>query len=204
MAPRNRTLERLPFKTPRSLDFLTRKELVAQVGHRESDWPFVVLKELVDNALDACEEARIAPVVGIAIDERGITVTDNGLGIPPELVEQILDFDVRVSSREAYMAPDRGRQGNGLKTMVAIPFVMSGGDSGKVWIEARGIRHNIEMKADRIRQVPAIDHKTETISDTAGTSIFISWPNSSADLPIGQTNPIKTTTFYKTATNWKK
>lgn len=48
------TLERIAFRTSRLLDFCSRKELIAQTGHEEADWPLVALKELVDNA----EESR--------------------------------------------------------------------------------------------------------------------------------------------------
>jgi DNA topoisomerase VI subunit B len=51
-------LTRTTFRTSRLLDFLSREELVAQTGHRQEDWLLVVLKELTDNSLDACEEAR--------------------------------------------------------------------------------------------------------------------------------------------------
>src|ERR1700746_3386580 len=95
------SLARATFKTSRLLDFCSEKELVAQTGHAPAQWPLVVLKELVDNALDACEEADIAPVITIAVDKTGITVTDNGPGLPAETVKGVLDFTVRVSSREA-------------------------------------------------------------------------------------------------------
>ena len=49
-------LERTTLRTSRLLDFCSRKELIAQTGHNLDVWPLVVLKELVDNALDACEE----------------------------------------------------------------------------------------------------------------------------------------------------
>ena len=38
------------------------------------------------------------------------TVVDNGPGIPAETINGLLDVSVRVSSREAYVAPDRGSQ----------------------------------------------------------------------------------------------
>ena len=107
------TLDRTTFRTSRFLDFATKKELTAQIGHQPEVWPLVVLKELVDNALDACEEAGIAPEITVAVDETGIMVTDNGPGIPESTIADVLDFTVRVSSREAYIAPDRGAQGNG-------------------------------------------------------------------------------------------
>ena len=47
-------LQRETFRTSRLLDFCSEKELVAQTGHRPAQWPLVVLKELVDNAMDAC------------------------------------------------------------------------------------------------------------------------------------------------------
>ncbi len=112
-------LRRATLRTSHLLDFCSRKELIAQTGHQPEAWPLVVLKELVDNALDACEEAAVAPVINVQVDEDGITVSDNGPGIPAETIEGVLDFSVRVSSREAYVAPDRGAQGNALMTVVA-------------------------------------------------------------------------------------
>ncbi len=119
-------LERATFCTSRLLDFCSEKELIAQTGHRPEAWPLVVLKELVDNALDACEEARIAPEITVKVNDIGVAVADNGPGIPPETVGDVLDFSIRVSSREAYVAPDRGAQGNALKTIIAMPFVLYG------------------------------------------------------------------------------
>ena len=94
-------LERTTLRTSRLLDFCSRKELIAQTGHQPDAWPLVVLKELVDNALDACEEAEVAPQITIQVDANRITVIDNGPGIPAETVTDVLDFSVRVSSREA-------------------------------------------------------------------------------------------------------
>ena len=51
-------LQRATLRTSPLLDFCSRKELIAQTGHQPEAWPLVVLKELVDNALDACEDHR--------------------------------------------------------------------------------------------------------------------------------------------------
>src|SRR6266542_560637 len=85
-------LERETFRTSRLLDFLSQKELIAQTGHRPEAWPLVVLKELVDNAIDACEDAGTPPRIHVQVDKTGITVTDNGPGIPAETVAGVLDF----------------------------------------------------------------------------------------------------------------
>jgi hypothetical protein len=49
------------------MEFCTKRELQNQTGHSVHDWPLVALKELMDNALDACEEAEIAPVISIHV-----------------------------------------------------------------------------------------------------------------------------------------
>ena len=72
-------LERTIFRTSRLLEFCSRKELVAQTGHEPDAWPLVVLKELVDNALDACEEAGIAPEIAVQVEPRRIPQKERGL-----------------------------------------------------------------------------------------------------------------------------
>src|SRR5712672_3549310 len=112
-------MKRETFQTSRLLDFCSERELVKQIGHGVEQWPLVIFKELTDNALDACEEAGTAPVIDVEVTGTEITITDNGPGIPAETITGILNFAVRVSSREAYVSPTRGAQGNALKTIVA-------------------------------------------------------------------------------------
>ena len=114
-------LERTTFRTSRLAEFCSTRELVAQTGHPIAEWPLVILKELTDNAIDICEEKDIAPEIAVTVstEEGTITVADNGPGIPPQTVVDVLDYTVRVSSREAYVSPTRGAQGNALKTTSA-------------------------------------------------------------------------------------
>jgi DNA topoisomerase VI subunit B len=173
------TLDRTTFTTSRLLDFCNRKELIAQTGHQPDSWPLVLLKELIDNGIDACEDKGTPPAVTVTVDAQGITVADNGPGIDPETVARVLDFSVRVSSREAYVAPDRGKQGNALKTVVAMPFVLDG-DEGRVEIAARGVRHAIALRVDKIRQTPVIAHDPHPdASVSGGTTARVFWPHSS-------------------------
>ena len=174
-------LERATFRTSRRLDFASEKELVAQTGHQKDAWPLVILKELVDNAIDAAEEAGVAPVISVTVDRAGITVEDNGPGIPSDVVEDILDFGVRVSSREAYVSPTRGAQGNALKTVLAMPFVLDG-DRGRVEIEASAAKHVIDFGVDRIRQRPTVEHRVEASDLKAGTRIRVGWPDSACPI----------------------
>jgi DNA topoisomerase VI subunit B len=172
-------LKRETFRTSRLLDFCGKKELIAQTGHPLSAWPLVVLKELLDNALDAAEDARISPSVQVTVNDQGITVSDNGPGIPTETIEGVLDFAVRVSNREAYVSPTRGAQGNALKTIVAMPFALHG-EEGKIEIVARDKMHAITMRVDRIRQQPVLDLDRTDAGNTTGTRITVCWPDSAS------------------------
>ena len=125
MSKSKQSFNRTTFRTSRLLDFCSEKELTAQTSHAVDDWPLVILKELADNAIDACEEGGIAPVLKIKVDGDGIAVCDNGPGLPARTIKAVLDFAVRVSSREAYVSPTRGAQRSALKTILAMPFVLS-------------------------------------------------------------------------------
>lgn len=167
-------LERETFRTNREMDFFSEKELITQTGHSRDEWPLVILKELIDNSLDACEEGNIAPSISVHADASGITVKDNGPGIPPSTVEAALDFRVRVSSREVYVAPDRGAQGNALKTLFPMPYVLDG-EHGTMTVSARGVQHSIACRADVISQRPVIDHEQTQVPIIEGTEVRLNW-----------------------------
>ena len=173
-------LSREIFKTSRLMDFFSVKELTAQVGHhdveREGDAERYV-KELLDNALDACEDTETAPVIHVTAYGNGIEVTDNGPGLPGCAIDAILDFSVRVSSREAYVSPTRGAQGNALKTLIAMSFVLDE-KTGTVEIEACGTRHVITCTVDRLQQKPMLQRLEESAFVKNGTSMKVHWPDS--------------------------
>src|SRR5262245_5257277 len=52
-------LTRVAFTVSRMMEFCTLRELQNQTGHSYYDWLLVVLKELMDNGLDACEEVEL-------------------------------------------------------------------------------------------------------------------------------------------------
>jgi DNA topoisomerase VI subunit B len=177
MAKQAARLKRETLRTSRLLDFCSEKELVAQTGHERAAWPLVALKELADNALDACENQGIPPVLKVAVDHTGITVADNGPGIAADVVADVLDFTVRVSDKEHYVSPTRGAQGNALKTLVTMPYVLHG-EHGRVTIAARGIRHEIDLRVDHIRQKPIVDRQQYTDKKVKkGTLVHVHWPS---------------------------
>jgi hypothetical protein len=173
-------LTRVPFTVSRLMEFCTRRELVNQTGHDVWQWPLVVLKELADNALDACDESEIAPVISIAVQGETITIEDNGPGIPATTIAGVLDYSIRVSSREAYCSPTRGAQGNALKTILPMGYVLSEHEGetacGKTVIEANGVEHRIAFAVDHIKQEPKIEHTTRPSAVVEGTRITVNLP----------------------------
>jgi DNA topoisomerase VI subunit B len=180
LAKTAKKLTRVPFKVSRLMEFCTRRELVNQTGHDVYEWPLVVAKELLDNALDAAEEAEIAPIISIAVNGRSVVIQDNGPGIPAKTIEGILDYSVRVSSREAYASPTRGAQGNALKTILPMSYVLDerhGEEAaGETVIESHGTAHHIRFAVDHIRQEPRIEHVTTPSAITCGTRITVDVP----------------------------
>ena len=178
-------LHREAFEVSRSLDFCNKKQLTVESGHAPEDWPLVILKELLDNALDAAEEADVAPKIKVKVstERQGgageMVIVDNGPGIPPKVVEGILDYTVRVSSHEADVSPTRGAQGNAVKTLVAMPYALDG-KQGVTVIAAQGVAHIITFRVDHLRQEPVLDHDSVPLS-TKGTWISLEWPNSAMD-----------------------
>jgi hypothetical protein len=175
--PAKKKLTRVPFMVSRLMEFCTRRELVNQTGHDVLEWPLVVLKEGTDNAIDEAEEAGLAPVVHIEVDGKKMVIADNGRGIPAKTIEGILDYSIRVSSREAYVSPTRGAQGNALKTILPMAYVLNerhGEEaSGDTIIEANGLAHHISFAVDHIRQEPKISHTTKPSSVIRGTRMTV-------------------------------
>lgn len=174
-------LTRVAFKVSRLMEFCSERELQNQTGHSTFDWALVAAKECIDNALDAAEEAEVAPEITVVVDAQTITIQDNAGGIDPETIESILDYTIRVSSREAYCSPTRGAQGNALKTILAMGYVLdcrvSDNPSGLTIIETRGIAHRIEFCVDHVSSQPKIVHTTAESPVNVGTKVTINWPD---------------------------
>ena len=117
---------------------------------------------------------------------------DNGPGIPADVVEDILDFSVRVSSREAYVSPTRGAQGNALKTIVAMPFVLDG-HRGLIEIEAHQ-----RSPCDRLRRRP---YPPAARPSSTASSPAMSQPEpgsrSTGPIQLAQSLKVPGLSFYK-------
>ncbi len=169
------TLERTTFTTSRVLEFFDKKELQMQIGYGPDLWPVALVKELIDNALDACESAGIAPEITVVLEHDSISIQDNGPGLPLHILEQSLDYLVRISDKAHYVSPSRGQLGNALKCVWAAPFVMDG-QHGRVDVTVNGVCHRIDVQLDRIAQQPQITRAELPSDNTPGTLVKMYWP----------------------------
>jgi len=175
------SVQRETFATSRRLEFLSVPELEKQSGYTRDRWPEVIIKELIDNALDACEEAGVAPEITVAITDNCIVVEDNGPGMPASTVAGIVNLDERVSSRQAYMAPDRGAQGNATKVLVGMPFALRPEAPGQLVIEAHGQRHVLAVTVDGLSDTPSVTLHTGPGVVKTGTRVEVHLPRSMTD-----------------------
>jgi DNA topoisomerase VI subunit B len=170
------SFERSVFTVSREMEFFSVKELTMQIGHPPPMWPLAVIKELIDNGLDATESREGVPTIEVCLADDHFTVTDNGPGIPRDVVRRSRDLNSRVSDKCLYVSPTRGQQGNGLKTVWAAPFVACGEEAGVVEVSAQGVLHRLTARVDHIAGVPRIDLEEQSETWDCGTRVKVFWP----------------------------
>jgi len=173
--PRKATLIRTTFVTNRAAEFFTESELRMQIGYEKPLWPLVIVKELVDNSLDACESIEAEPKIEITLEPDSISVADNGPGLRESTIRAALNYDQRVSDKKHYVSPTRGQLGNALKCIFPACFVATGKTSA-VEIMACGLHHRIEASIDRVAREPRILHRIEKARSVKnGTCVTVHW-----------------------------
>jgi len=138
----------------------------------------------------------------VTVDDRRISVRDNGPGLPDSTIQGVMDFTVRVSSREAYCSPTRGAQGNALKTLVGMPFVLDP-QHGQLVITTGGVEHGIACRLDPVSQRVMFDVKKTLVSSHGkgvrfyklGTTVRVEWSEKRGETgeikwPFDESHPI--------------
>ncbi|MFT4910091.1 MAG: DNA topoisomerase-6 subunit B, partial [Natronomonas sp.] len=124
------------------------------------------VKEAVDNALDATEEAEILPDIYVEIEEVGgyyrLVVEDNGPGITREQVPKVFG-KLLYGSRFHARKQSRGQQGIGISAAVLYAQLTSG-KPAKVTskTENGGSARYFELTIDTDTNEPEIDADSET------------------------------------------
>lgn len=105
-----------------TVDYFTEDGLIKQIGLTKEYWNRVIMKEIIDNALDAIEPLNYKKIE-IEQNEKSLGIYDNGNGINCDTVKSIYDFSCYVSQNRYFVTASRGKQGNGLKTIISICFL---------------------------------------------------------------------------------
>ncbi len=148
------------------------------------------VKEAVDNALDACEEAGILPDIEVLIEELtappspskpgryAVTITDNGPGIVRKQVENIFGR-LLYGSKFHRMKMSRGQQGIGISA-AGMYGLMTTGKPMVITTKPgkRKAAHHLELAMDTTKNKPevTIDVETDDFPETSsgtGTRVRI-------------------------------
>ena len=139
------------------------------------------VKEAVDNALDACEEASILPEIEVKIEEitpppsatkpgrYRVTITDNGPGIVRKQVENIFGR-LLYGSKFHRLKMSRGQQGIGISAAGMYGLMTTG---KPMVITTRpnknNAAHHLELAMDTTKNKPEVTVDIETEDFPAGT-----------------------------------
>ncbi|MEM8756610.1 MAG: DNA topoisomerase VI subunit B, partial [Planctomycetota bacterium] len=139
------------------------------------------IKEAVDNALDACEEAGVLPDIEVRIEEVSppasaakagkyrVTVTDNGPGIVRRQVENIFG-KLLYGSKFHRLKMSRGQQGIGISA-AGMYGLMTTGKPMVIHTRPKKNKpaHHIELAMDTTKNKPevTIDVETDDFPETS-------------------------------------
>jgi DNA topoisomerase-6 subunit B len=137
------------------------------------------IKEAVDNALDACEEAEVLPDIYIAIKKVGqdifrITVEDNGPGIVPAQVPYVFG-KLLYGSRFHQIRQSRGQQGIGISAAVLYAQLTTGLPTtviSRTGAKEKAHRFSIQIKIET-NEPEVVSHEEFDWDRTHGTRVTI-------------------------------
>ncbi len=137
------------------------------------------VKEAVDNSLDACEEAGIAPEVSITIEQLGethyrVTIQDNGPGIVKKQIPNIFGR-LLYGSKFHRLRMSRGQQGIGISAAGMYGLLTTGKSVCIVSrTSPRAEAHYYELQIDTKKNKPAIiTDQTVQWDEPHGTKVSI-------------------------------
>ena len=182
------------FSLNREFDFVRLDGLRRATGRPPHEWDLYILKELLDNALDADEVewrkdvtkpphiqicVEYIPVPELKSQQLSIEVSNHAV-FPVEQVPDIFDTK-RYTSRKAFIKGlTRGALGNALKTLLGIPYVMHNRTAGD-WklalkplsIKSHGSEYLPRYHVNTLAQTVETTYERNNCAPVDGTSISI-------------------------------
>ncbi|MFB6166975.1 MAG: DNA topoisomerase VI subunit B, partial [Candidatus Nanohaloarchaea archaeon] len=119
-----------------------------------------VIKEAVDNSLDACEEEEILPEIHVLIDEIGdekcrVEIRDNAIGLSRENIPKVFG-KLLYGSKFHKLQQSRGQQGIGISA-AAMYAQLTTGEPVTVWSKQEGEpTHKFVVRIDTEENEPEI------------------------------------------------
>ncbi|MFB6190011.1 MAG: DNA topoisomerase VI subunit B [Candidatus Nanohaloarchaea archaeon] len=119
-----------------------------------------VVKEAVDNSLDACEEEEILPEIHVLIDEIGdekcrVEIRDNAIGLSRENIPKVFG-KLLYGSKFHKLQQSRGQQGIGISAS-AMYAQLTTGEPVTVWSKQKGQPcHKFVVRIDTEKNEPEI------------------------------------------------
>ena len=159
--------------TQSGLDFIMLDQLRKRTGVEPSEVVGLAVQELTANALD-----KDATEIDISVQQDGkfvsVSASDNGsLTMTKKMIESILDFDNKASSKRGINSIQRGALGNALKSLFGYSYALAREamvEPVPVIIESQGKRYEISLTPDF--QKGRIDHTIKTdVGENENTSL---------------------------------
>ena len=119
-----------------------------------------VVKEAVDNSLDACEEEEILPEIQVLIDDIGdekarVEIRDNAMGLDRETIPKVFG-KLLYGSKFHKLQQSRGQQGIGISAS-AMYAQLTTGEPVTVWSKQKGEPcHKFVVRIDTEKNEPEI------------------------------------------------
>lgn len=126
------------FSFNREFDFVRSDRLCRTTGRPAHEWDIYIIKELIDNALDADEvvwrkEPAQTPILKVRIEfvnQQLFVQVSNRTKFPVELIHDIFATHQYTSRKAFVKGLTRGALGNALKTLLGIPYALRNRVSG--------------------------------------------------------------------------
>ena len=166
----------------RALDYVTLQGLSTLTGCEATNLDALIMKELVDNGLDAASGGK--PLIGVAFETGDgflkLTVRDNGVGMLSSDIERIVDFNKFYSTKFHDRTPTRGALGNATKEIFSVPYALAAdmGVSLSRWplrIRSRSKEHRVRLVVDELKEEINAEIAVAD-SPVEGTEISITLP----------------------------
>lgn len=125
----------------------------------------IIVKEAVDNGLDAAEEARILPEIYLRVEELEkekykIVIRDNGPGIVKKQIPKIFGT-LLFGSKFHRLKQSRGQQGLGISCAVLYSQLTTGESTEVLSSTGDGKTHRYKLKIDVKKNEPVILEESE-------------------------------------------